>query len=48
MKLQDRLPDGVQVDGKFYKMNFDFRNVLRMIDILDRDDLMPKKRGQGA
>lgn len=39
MKLQDRLPNGVKVDGKFYKMDFDFRNVLRMIDILDDDTL---------
>ena len=41
MKLQDRLPQGVEVDGKFYKMDFDFRNVFRMIEILDRDDLLP-------
>lgn len=40
MKLQDRLPDGVTVDGKFYKMDFDFRNVLRMMDEMARKDLM--------
>ena len=44
MKLQDRLPQGVEVDGKFYKMDFDFRNVFRMIEILDRDDLLPSAK----
>jgi hypothetical protein len=41
MKLQDHLPQGVFVDKKFYRLDFDFRNVLRMMDVLDRDDLMP-------
>lgn len=41
MKLQDRLPDGVTVNGRFYRMDFDFRNVLRLLDILKRDDLFP-------
>jgi hypothetical protein len=48
MKLQDRLPEGVTVDGKFYKMDFDFRNVLRMMKILDTDDLMPEARAYNA
>ena len=48
MRLQDRLPDGVTVDGKFYKMDFDFRNVLRMIEILDRNDLMPEAKAYNA
>ena len=48
MKLQDKLPEGVEVDGKFYKMDFDFRNVLRMIDILDQDDLIPEARAYNA
>ena len=48
MKLQDRLPDGVTVDGKFYKCDFDFRNVLNMIEILDRDDLMPEAKAYKA
>ena len=39
MKLQDRLPDGVTVDGRFYKCDFDFRNVLKMLEIIRRDDL---------
>lgn len=41
MKLQDHLPQGVFVGNKFYRLDFDFRNVLRMMEILDRDDLMP-------
>ena len=40
MKLQDRLPQGVEVDGKFYKMDFDFRCVLRMMDEMARKDIM--------
>lgn len=48
MKLQDRLPDGVTVDGKFYKLDFDFRNVLKMMDELARDDIMPEAREYNA
>lgn len=48
MRLQDRLPDGVTVDGKFYKLDFDFRNVLNMLRELDRDDLMREARAWRA
>lgn len=48
MKLQDALPNGVTVDGRFYKLDFDFRNVLRMMDELDRDDVMPEARAYNA
>ncbi len=44
LKLHDRLPDSITVDGKRYKCNFDFRNVLRMLDILQRDDILPDAR----
>lgn len=44
MKLQERLPRGVTVDGKFIRCDFDFRNVLDMTDTLARDDLMPEAR----
>ncbi len=44
MKLQERLPEGVTVKGKFIRMDFDFRNVLRMLDELARDDLMPEAK----
>lgn len=42
MKLQDSLPCGVTVNGKFYPMDFDFRNVLRMMESMDREDLTPE------
>lgn len=48
MKLQDRLPEGVTVDGRFYRLDFDFRNVLRMMEELDRDDVMPQARSYRA
>ena len=44
MKLYESFPDSVTVDGRKYKLNFDFRNVLRMMEILARDDLMPDAR----
>lgn len=44
MKLQDRLPEGVTVDGKFYRLDFDFRNVLRMMDEMARKDLMQEAK----
>lgn len=44
MKLFDRLPDFVIVDGKRYAMDFDFRNVLRMMEILARDDIIEDAR----
>lgn len=40
LRLSERLPDGVNVDGKTYRCDFDFRNVLRLMEILDRNDLM--------
>lgn len=47
MKLQDRLPAGVEVDGKFYKMDFDFRNVLKMLERLD-EDVLPEAKAYNA
>ena len=44
MKLQDRLPDGVEVRGKWVKLDFDFRNVLHMLDVLNNRDLIPEAR----
>ena len=43
-KLFDRLPDGVTVDGKFYKCDFDFRNVLKMLDVMQMQELTPAAR----
>ena len=44
MKLDETYPAGVTVDGRFYKLDFDFRNVFRMMATLGRDDLMPDAR----
>lgn len=44
MKLYEKLPDSVTVNGKRYKCDFDFRNVLRLMETLDRNDLMPEAR----
>lgn len=44
MKLYDRLPEGVKVGRRFYKCNFDFRNVLKMLDVMQREDIEPTAR----
>ena len=48
MKLQDALPRGVTVDGKFYRLDLDFRNVLRMLDYLGRNDMLQEAREYNA
>lgn len=44
MKLTESLPEGVTVDGRFYSLDFDFRNVLRMMETMGNDDLLPDAR----
>ena len=44
LKLYERLPDSITVDGKRYKCDFDFRNVLRFLDIMQREDIYPDAR----
>ena len=44
MKLFQRLPETLTVDGKRYRVNLDFRNVLRLVEILGRADLLPASR----
>lgn len=44
IRLFDSLPKGVTVGKKFYRLDFDFRNVLRMMETLGRDDLVPEAR----
>jgi hypothetical protein len=44
LKLYERLPDSITVDGKRYKCNLDFRNVLKMLEIMQRDDILPDAR----
>jgi hypothetical protein len=48
MRLQDSLPEGVMVDGKFYKLDFEFRNVLRMLEIMDDESLLPEAKAYNA
>lgn len=44
LKLYERLPDSITVDGKRYKCNFDFRNVLKFLEIMQREDIVPDAR----
>ena len=44
IKLFDRLPEGVTVGGKFYRCDFDFRNVLKMLDVMQREDIIAEAR----
>ena len=44
MKLYEKLPDSVVVNGKRVRLNLEFRNVIRMIDILSEDNLMQEAR----
>ena len=44
LKLFDRLPEGVTVGGRFIKCDFDFRNVLKMLEIMQREDILPPAR----
>ena len=48
MKLYETLPDGVTVNGRRYRLDFDFRNILRMNDELARDDVIPEARDYRA
>ena len=44
LKLFDRLPEGVKVGRRFFRCDFDFRNVLKMLEIMQRDDITPLAR----
>jgi hypothetical protein len=44
MKLHERLPDSVTAGGKTYRVDLDYRNVLRMIDVLGREEMLPSAR----
>lgn len=44
MKLYDSLPNSVVVNGRKVRLNLDFRNVLRMMETLQRSDLMAEAR----
>jgi hypothetical protein len=44
MKLYESLPESVTVDGKKIKVDLDFRNVLKMMEILGDDNIIPEAR----
>ena len=44
MKLQERLPNRVKVGRHSYRVNLDFRNVLDMLGVMAREDLIPDAR----
>ena len=44
MKLYEQLPNHIKFGGRKIRLNLDFRNVLRMIDILVQDDLTDEAR----
>lgn len=44
MKLYERLPDSVTVGKKRIRVDLDFRNVLQMLETLQRDDLTDEAR----
>ena len=44
MKLQEKLPNHIQVGKRKVRVDLDFRNVLNMIEILSQPDLMPEAR----
>ena len=44
IRLYERIPDGVTVNGRFIKCDFDFRNVLKLLDVMQREDVLPDAR----
>lgn len=44
MKLYQRLPNHISIDGRRYKLRLDFRNVLKMMDVLEIKDVLPDAR----
>ena len=44
MRISDRIPTHVTVSGRRYRIDIDFRNVLRMNEVMARDDLTDEAR----
>ena len=44
MKLFERLPETITVGKRVFKCDFDFRNVLKMLEIMQREDIYPVAR----
>lgn len=43
-RLYERIPEGITVEGRYYKCDFSFRNVLKMLEIMQREDIYPDAR----
>lgn len=48
MKLYDKLPDSIRMGRREYRVDLDFRNVLRMMDELANDDVITEAREYNA
>ena len=48
MKLAERLPERIIVGRRSYRVDLDFRNVLRMMDVMEDDTLLPSARNWRA
>lgn len=44
MKLYENLPRFIQYNGRKYRVDLDFRNVLKMLEYLSNDSLIPEAR----
>lgn len=44
MRLFERLPDRIEIEGKRYRLKTDFRNVLKMLYILENEHILPIAR----
>lgn len=40
MKLYERLPNRIEIDGRIYRLRLDFRNVLKMMDVMADQDIV--------
>lgn len=44
MKLYERLPKHIAINGRKYRLHLDFRNVLKMMDVMADQDILPAAR----
>ena len=44
MRLFERLPDRIEICGKSYRLKLDFRNVIKMLYILENEHILPIAR----
>ena len=48
MRLAERLPEHITVGRRRYKVDLDFRNILRMMEVMGDDTLLPSARNWRA